>query len=277
MPFNHILRKCTVGYKLTKPQEKINHLMYMNDIKPFSKKEKELKTLIHVVRIYSQDVGMEFDRKCAMLVMKSGKRHIKDGMELPNQDKIRTLGDKENLQILADIGSWHHQTTGYEKKKLRKNISEESESYLRQNLQNPIQRNKYLDCSPRNIFGTILEVKQMAQRTRKLMTMHKALHPRDNVNRLYVPRKGGGRGLFSIWDNVDASIQRLADNIQKRGGRLITATRHNTDNTTTNRTTINSKKKKKKMGRKTTLWMFLATNKQHLTRENMDVAKKDKP
>ena len=32
---------------------------------------------------------MEFGiEKCAMLVMKSGKRHLIDGMELPNQDKI---------------------------------------------------------------------------------------------------------------------------------------------------------------------------------------------
>ena len=35
----------------------------------------------------------------------------------------------------------------------------------------------------------------MDQRTRKLLTMHKALHPRDNVDRLYVPRKEGGKGL----------------------------------------------------------------------------------
>ena len=27
------------------------------------------------------------------------------------------------------------------------------------------------------------------------MTMHKALHPRDDVDRLYVSRKEGGRGL----------------------------------------------------------------------------------
>ena len=38
---------------------------------------------------------MEFGReKCAMLIIKSGKRHLTDGMELPNQDKIRTLGEK---------------------------------------------------------------------------------------------------------------------------------------------------------------------------------------
>ncbi len=53
VPFNHILRKCTGGYKLTKSQEKINPQMYMDDIKLFVKNEKELETLIHAIRIYS--------------------------------------------------------------------------------------------------------------------------------------------------------------------------------------------------------------------------------
>ena len=87
MPLNHVLRKCTAWYKLGKSQEKIYHLMYMDDIKLFAKNERELKTPINTVRIHSQDIGMEFGReKCAMLVMKSGKRHLTDGMELPNQD-----------------------------------------------------------------------------------------------------------------------------------------------------------------------------------------------
>ena len=42
MPLNHISRKCTVGYKLSKSQEKINHSMYMDDIKAFAKNEKDL-------------------------------------------------------------------------------------------------------------------------------------------------------------------------------------------------------------------------------------------
>ena len=41
MPPNHILKKCTAGYKLSKLQEKFNHLMYMDDIKLFAKNEKE--------------------------------------------------------------------------------------------------------------------------------------------------------------------------------------------------------------------------------------------
>ena len=70
----------------------------------------------------------------------------------------------------------------------------------------------------------------MDQRTRKLMTMHKALHPRDDVDRLYVSRKEGGRGLASIEDSVDASIQRLKDHIEKHERGLITTIRNDTDN-----------------------------------------------
>ena len=51
------------------------------------------------------------------------------------------------------------------------------------------------------------ELRQMDQRTRRLMIMHKALHPRDDVDRLYVSRKEGGRGLAIIEDSVDTSIQ----------------------------------------------------------------------
>ncbi len=75
------------------------------------------------------------------------------------------------------------------------------------------------------------------------MTMHKALHPRDDFDRLYVSRKEGGRGLASIEDSVDASIQRLEDYIQKHEGGLITATRNETENTMNNRMTITRKQK----------------------------------
>ena len=79
--------------------------------------------------------------------------------------------------------------------------------------------------------------------------MHKVLHPRDNVDRLFVSRKEGGRGLASIEDSVDASIQRIEGYIGKHERGLITSIRNNTDNTINNSMTILEKKN----GRKTTL------------------------
>ena len=87
------------------------------------------------------------------------------------------------------------------------------------------------------------KLKQMDQRARKLMTMHKALHPRDDVDRLYVSRKEGGRGLASIEDIDDASIQRLEDYIQKYERGLVTSIRNDTNNTINDRMTLNRKQK----------------------------------
>ena len=74
MPPNYIFRKRTRSYKLTKLPAKIDRLMYMDDIKLFAKNEEELENLIQSVRIYSQDIGIEFGiEKCAILIMRSGK------------------------------------------------------------------------------------------------------------------------------------------------------------------------------------------------------------
>ena len=89
----------------------------------------------------------------------------------------------------------------------------------------------------------------MDQRTRKLMTMHRALHPKVDVDRLYLSKKEGGRGLASIEDSDDALIQRLEDYIEKSRERLFTANRNYTDDTRISRITIT----RKQMGRKITL------------------------
>ena len=44
--------------------------------------------------------------------------------------------------------------------------------------------------------------------------MHKVLHLKDDVDRLYESRKEGGKVLSSIQDSVDASIQPLEDYIK---------------------------------------------------------------
>ena len=39
MSLNHLCIKCTAGFKLSKSQEKINHLMYMDHIKQLKRAE----------------------------------------------------------------------------------------------------------------------------------------------------------------------------------------------------------------------------------------------
>ena len=72
---------------------------------------------------------MEFGiEKCAMFVMKCSKWHLTDGMELPNQDKIGTLEEKEtdkNLGILES--NTIKQVKMKKKKKEKKRISQENQ------------------------------------------------------------------------------------------------------------------------------------------------------
>ena len=56
-------------------------------IKQFAKNEKELEIRISMIRIFSLEIVIEFGiEKCAMLLMKRGKRQV-TGRELPNQEK----------------------------------------------------------------------------------------------------------------------------------------------------------------------------------------------
>ena len=184
-----------------------------------------------------------------MLVRKSGIRHFTDGMKLPNQDKIRTFGEKESYKHLGILEA---DTIKQEdmKEKIKKEYFRRTRKLLDTKLYG---RNFIKGINPRAVVhvrysGPFLkwtreELKQMNQRTRKLMTVHKTLHSWDDVDRLYVSRKEEGRRLASIKDSVDVSRQWLEDFIEKRGGRLITSTRNNTDNTRTNWTTITRKQK----------------------------------
>ena len=247
---NHILRKCTAEYKLGKSQQKINHLMYMDGIKLFAKDEEEVETLIHTVRIYSQDIGMEFGiEKFAMLVMKSGKWHTTDGIELPNQDKIRTLGENDAYKYLEIL-----EADTIKQMQMKDKIQKEYRRRTRKLLETKLSSRNLIKGI--NTWAVLLvrysgpflkwtknELKQMDERTRKLMTMHKALYPRDDIDRLYVSRKERRRGLASIEDSVDASIQRLEDYIEKHERGLITAIRNNIYNPIDNRMTITRKQK----------------------------------
>ena len=156
---------------------------------------------------------MEFGiEKYAMLAMKSGKRHLKNGLKLPNQDKIRTLGEKETYKYLGIL-----ETDTIKQVEMKDKIQKEYLRRTRKLLETKLSCrnlikgiNTWAALLVRNsgpfVKWTRNELKQMDQRTRKQMTMHEEFYPRNDVDRLYVSRKEGGRGLASIEDNVDASI-----------------------------------------------------------------------
>ena len=89
---------------------------------------------------------MEFGiEKCAMLQMKSGKWHMTDGMEWPNQD---TLGEKETYKYLpiSDVDTIKQVEM---KDKIQKVYLWRTRKLLETKLssQKTYQRNKYQGCT----------------------------------------------------------------------------------------------------------------------------------
>jgi hypothetical protein len=61
---------------------------------------------------------------------------------------------------------------------------------------------------------TQAELKDLDRKTRKLMTANHALHPQSDVDRLYLPRKTGGRGLLQIRQTFEEEKRALNDYIK---------------------------------------------------------------
>ena len=57
--------------------------------------------------------------------MESGKRQIKEGIELPNQKRIRTLGEAENYKKLGILEAEKSKNWQRKEKNKEKSISDE--------------------------------------------------------------------------------------------------------------------------------------------------------
>ena len=133
---------------------------------------------------------MEFGiEKCAMLVMKNGKRLMTEGMELANQEKIRTLREKETYKYLgileADTTKQVDMKEKIKKDSLRRTRKLHETKLYYNNLIKGINTwaVPLVKYSGPFLKWTREELKQMDPRIRKLMTRHKALHPIDDVDK----------------------------------------------------------------------------------------------
>ena len=84
-----------------------------------------------------------------------------------------------------------------------------------------------------------------------MMTIYRALHPRDSVDRLYLPRKEGGRGLISIEDCVDIAELSLKEYVMRTKEKMISAAR---GNITKEVESAKVYKKRRKEERETSAW-----------------------
>ena len=99
IPVSILLGDMKAGCVLGESRGKINHLLFMDDLRLYGKTMQELDSLVQTVRIFSGDIGMQFGiSKSAMLQMKRGKVVQSYGIELPSGETIKLLEDEKEYK-----------------------------------------------------------------------------------------------------------------------------------------------------------------------------------
>ena len=208
IPLSLILRKAKAVYEFSESKEKINHLLFMDDLKSYSRSEKGLDSLVQTFCVFSEDIGMVFGiEKYAMLVMEKGKIVKSVGIEFPDGKVIKSLQEGESKKYLVIL-----EADKILEEKMKFNVSKEYIRRIRKVLKSKLNGGNLVDGV--NTWAVSLlrysaafassrksELQAIDIKTRKLFTIYGALHPKSDVDRLYIPRKGG-RGLISIEDSI---------------------------------------------------------------------------
>ena len=204
IPLSLLLRKMKASYEWGKKEFKVNHLLFMDDLKLFGKNEDQIDSLVQTVFLFSEDIGMVFGlKKCGVIILKRGKLIHFEGINLPNCETMKMI-DENGYTYLGVL-----ELDGLKEKEMKEKIITEYKRRVRLvmksklNGKNKIQAvNTWAVATLRYGAGIIDwkvdELRQLDRKTRKMLTMYGAFHPKSDADRLYVKRREGGRGLISI-------------------------------------------------------------------------------
>ena len=94
IPITRVLERMEFGNQLKKGSSRINHLMFMVDIKLFGRGTKEIDRLVQTVRIVPGDISMKFGiEECALVNIKRGKIIRTEGIQLPGGNNIKDIAE----------------------------------------------------------------------------------------------------------------------------------------------------------------------------------------
>ena len=177
----------------------------MDDLKLFAKNDDELEKLLSIVKSFSDSIKMNFNTdKCAKLTIKRGKHQSASNISLDEHTSIKELEHHEEYKYLGIS-----EGAGINHKKMKDKILKEYIRRLRLVLTSQLNaQNKFhainslavpvLLYSFAIVNWTMAEIKRIDTKTRKILTCHRAHHPKADIDRLYLKRKEGGRGLIQI-------------------------------------------------------------------------------
>ena len=212
-------------------ESKINHFLFMNDLRLFGKSYEEIDSLLQTVRTFSTDIGMEFGIKtCGMLVLKRGKIAKMEGIVLPDGQVMKEIDVSEYkyLGVLETDQLKQKETNDMCSKEYKRRLIK---LVLKTKLsgKNKIMAvNTWAVATLRYSAGVVdwtVDELKLDRKTRKMMTLHGALHPKRDVDRLYLPRQKDGRALIGCDMCVKAEENNLAWYVKNSNERLMEGVR----------------------------------------------------
>ena len=217
IPLSLLLRGTSAGYQLSKEGPSINHRLYMDDLKLYGRSEGDLETLLSITTTFSDDIKMEFGiDKCASVTIKRGQKISTKGVTLPDGNILQDVKEEEGYRYLGILEAdkiYNKQMKEVTsrtylqrvKKVLKSQLDGKSTFQAINTWAVPVIR-----YSAGIVDWTKNELQELDRKTRKKLKLSGAHHPQADVDRLYVPRKAGGRGLQSIEEVVHREENALA-------------------------------------------------------------------
>ena len=134
LPLKHILRDVGSGYHFESKGQKINRLLFMDNLKSYTSNEKSLESLIQTLRVFSNDIGMEFVVEiCVVLLMKKGKVANSDRIALLNEKIMKGLKEGDSyiyIGLIQAKGTKHHERKKTIKTKQNRRVTKILETKL---------------------------------------------------------------------------------------------------------------------------------------------------
>ena len=158
--------------------------------------------------------------KCTMLVMKKWKIVKLDGIQLPNDKVIKSPEEGESYKYLGVLEA-DEVIVNEMMDKVKKEYYGRVRKVLETKLNSGNVFNAINTCAVSVVrYFAYLgwsrhQLEEIDRRTRKLLTMHNRFHPKSNVDRLYLSRSEGGRGLIGVQDTVETAILGLRNMLEK--------------------------------------------------------------
>ena len=231
IPLSLVLREVKAGYDLMGKKDFVNHLLYMDDLKLYGRNEKQMDTLISTTSIYpavTLECNLALTNDCAVLVMKRGKLVLCDGIEMPDGNSIREV-EESGYKYLGVL-----EADDLKHAAMKEVICKEYFRWIRKILKSKLTGGNVVNAMNSRAVSIIRysaeifewtrdELRKLDRKTRKLLTINRAFHPQADVHvdRLYLKRAAGRRGLLSAEDCVNIEVGSLFRYIGKSKERLL--------------------------------------------------------